>query len=113
MPWRPKSHAALTHSRTASDQRYTEARRVRHGPDPRGTQRWRRFRARVLSRQPLCMDPFWEHARTGAVVPATEVDHRLGVWERPDLVWDERNLQALCRACHARKSQAERRTLAR
>lgn len=109
MPWRPPSHAVLTRSRPASDQRATAARRARHGPDPRGTMRWRRLRARVLRRQPLCMDPFFTHAQAGQIIPATEVDHRLGVWERPDLVWDESNLQALCTACHHRKSAAERR----
>lgn len=109
MPWRPPSHRALTRPPTPHDPAASQHRRALHGPDPRGTQRWRRLRAMVLSHQPLCADPYFTHAKAGQIVPATEVDHRQGVWERPDLVWDESNLQGLCTACHARKSTAERR----
>lgn len=107
MPWRPPSHRALAYPRTTRDQHYRAARREAHGPDPRSTQRWRRVRARVLARNPLCGDPFGLHA--GRIVPATQVDHKLGVWERPDLVYDEENLQSLCSACHSRKNALERK----
>lgn len=109
MPWRPPSHRALTRPPTSHDPAAAQHRRALHGPDPRGTMRWRRLRARILARFPLCMDPYWVHAPTGQIVPATEVDHRKGLWDHPELMWDESNLQALCHACHHRKSTEERK----
>lgn len=108
MPWRPPSHRALTAPRATRDQHYNAERHLVHGPDPRSTQRWRRVRARVLARQPLCVDPFGLHP--GQTIAATQVDHRLGVWERPDLVYDEENLQSICSSCHAHKNTLERST---
>ncbi len=52
------------------------------GPKPRRrtdgfyqAARWRKLRRYVLSREPLCRDPFGEHAEWSEVVSATEVDH--------------------------------------
>lgn len=62
--------------------------------------RWRRLRAYILQRQPLCVDPFGDHA--GRLVPAIHVDH---IVPRADGGTDaEGNLQPLCETCHARKT---------
>lgn len=107
MPWRPPSHHTNTDTLTTSDRRYNAERRARRGPDPRSTARWRRVRALVLAAAPLCRDPYGLHP--DHLTPATQVDHRIGVWERPDLVYDMVNLTALCTQCHAHKSTMERR----
>ncbi len=40
---------------------------------------------------------------------ATEVDHRKAHHGDPDLFWDQTNWQALCKACHSRKTAREDR----
>ncbi len=84
------------------------------GPKPRRptdgfykTTRWRKLRRYVLSREPLCRDPFGEHAEWSEVVSATEVDHIVPRRVRPDLELSLENLQALCKRCHGRKTKAE------
>jgi len=80
--------------------------RVRGSAARRGYDaRWRKIRLQVLKSQPLCADPFGEHAERGEVVLATEVDHivplaRGGTHAR-------KNLQPLCKSCHARKTALE------
>ncbi len=100
-----------------SKQRYCEThrqQRQRKHDAQRGTSsqrgygsRWRRLRKMVLSGQPLCADPFGTHAALGELVVATEVDHiipkRAGGGDSMD------NLQALCRACHNRKTRVDTR----
>lgn len=104
MPWRPKSHQAVpSQPRDFTD--YNQHRRTRHGPDPRGTARWKRLRLMVLAATPLCGDPYQFHA--GQLVPATEVDHILGVWDHPELRWDLANLRGLCTPCHRYKTRRE------
>ena len=67
--------------------------------------RWRRLRKMILSKQPLCADPFGVHAERGEIVVATEVDHivpkKYGGTDAVD------NLQALCKSCHSRKTRGE------
>lgn len=60
---------------------------------------WRRLRARVLADQPLCV----HCERTGAVTPATEVDH---VDNDPANNRRE-NLQGLCASHHAMKTRQD------
>ena len=74
----------------------------------RSSRRWRAVREYVLRRQPLCADPFGRHAKDRRIVPATEVDHILGLRTHPHLAFTTTNLQALCTRCHARKSGQER-----
>lgn len=118
MPMRPLSHEARQRQaraqtaearaqRQAAHHDYGQRRKAVHGPDPRSTARWQKLRLMVLNGEPLCMDPHGIHK--GEPVPATEVDHRLGVWERPDLIFDESNLDCYCHECHAIKSGQERR----
>ncbi len=62
------------------------------GPKPRRhtdrfyhSTRWRKLRRYALSREPLCRDPFGEHAEWREVVSATEVDRVVPRRVRPEL----------------------------
>jgi 5-methylcytosine-specific restriction endonuclease McrA len=79
-----------------------EAQRIRNSV------RWRRVRAWVLAQEPLCRDIFGWHAAVAEIVLAREVDHVVRLVDRPDLAFDDGNLQPLCVECHARKSANER-----
>ena len=71
------------------------------------TAHWRKLRRYVLLREPLCRDPFGEHAEWSEVISATEVDHIVPRRVRAELELSLENLQALCRRCHSRKTKAE------
>ena len=84
------------------------------GPKPRRrtaafyqTTRWRKLRRFVVSSEPLCRDPFGEHAEWSEVVSATEVDHIVPRRVRAELEVSLENLQALCKRCHSRKTKGE------
>ena len=57
---------------------------------------WRTARERFLRRNPLCV----ECLKRGRIAPATVVDHIVPHRGDEKLFWDERNWQALCKACH-------------
>ncbi len=63
---------------------------------------WRRIRADLLRREPLCRSC---HSRN-EVTAATDVDHINNdpMDNRPE------NLQPLCKSCHSRKTAAEQRS---
>lgn len=65
---------------------------------------WQRFRNWYISKYPICA----LCAAEGMTVPAAIVDH---VRELKDggAPFDESNAQSLCRACHNRKTGAEKR----
>lgn len=78
--------------------------------------RWVKFRAMWLRRHPLCGDresvrsP--EHSictESGRAVAATVVDHIKPHRGDLSLVYDEANLQSLCKDCHDRKTGQEMR----
>lgn len=62
------------------------------------TSRWQRISRQYLRQHPLC-------ARCGR--PAQVVDHIVPHRGREQLFWDESNWQALCKACHDRKTGEE------
>lgn len=62
--------------------------------------RWRKARKRFLAAHPLCE----ECKKKGLFVQATVVDHKIPHRGDPDLFWDESNWQALCKACHDKKT---------
>ncbi len=89
----------------------TRRRNTIGGEERRETQRWyhrrrwRKLRALVLETRPLCVGCL----RVGLHRVATEVDHVQPREDRPDLEYDESNLQPLCRRCHAAKTMHELR----
>ena len=62
------------------------------------TARWKKIRAIVLARSPLCILCRRDAAR--------EVDHKVRV-ENGGAMWDLENLQATCTPCHSRKTASE------
>jgi len=65
--------------------------------------KWRKARSRFLTHHPLCAACF----SSGRVNPSSEVDHIRPHKGDEALFWDERNWQALCKACHSRKTNSE------
>lgn len=62
--------------------------------------RWRRYRLAFLASNPLCV-----HCRvSGRVEPGVHVDHKIPSVPGEPGWWDPENHQALCHACHARKT---------
>jgi 5-methylcytosine-specific restriction protein A len=58
---------------------------------------WRKFRLAWLWKNPLCSIC----QDKGLIVAATEVHHKEKLKVRPDLRFDEKNLQSLCSPCHS------------
>lgn len=86
------------------------ARPTGRDADPRRTiplnsARWRKLRATMLARHPLCVDCFAH----GRVTPATDVDHDDG---DPSNNAPE-NLVSRCHSCHSTKTMRERLGLPR
>jgi 5-methylcytosine-specific restriction endonuclease McrA len=58
---------------------------------------WRALRAEVLAEQPWCA--------AGCGRPSVDVDHIVPRRIQPQRALDRANVQALCRACHGRKTK--------
>lgn len=71
---------------------------VRSAAERGYTSRWQRISKQYLRQHPLC-------TRCGR--PAQVVDHIVPHRGREQLFWDERNWQALCKACHDKKTGKE------
>ena len=72
----------------------------RHSDAITRTPRWKALRVEVLRR-----DDF--KCRSCGARGRLEVDHIVPVRDAPDRAYDMTNLQALCAACHARKTREE------
>lgn len=61
--------------------------------------RWKRKRVRILRRDgyrcQICK-------RYGRIKEATIVHHKIPKELRPDLAWDDNNLESVCMSCHNR-----------
>ncbi|WP_081280931.1 HNH endonuclease signature motif containing protein [Stenotrophomonas maltophilia] len=103
MPTRPPQHRAAgwrPYKETTAQVRKRQARRAL----PTNCSLWRRLRAVVLAREPLCRCCAGQgRAGQGRVRPATEVDHIDG----DDSNNADSNLQPLCRPCHSAKTARE------
>jgi len=84
-----------THVR-AKDPALAEAHRIRR------TARWVRVRNLKLSDNPLCEDPFEDHARRNTTETAAQVHHIKGLITNPELAFHFDNLLSVCTGCHAR-----------
>ena len=105
MPSKPRSLAGILRPRRHGDAEYNRARRDPEAARVYRSSRWTAVRARVLRDHPLCVSC----EAAGRTELASQVDHVVPVRVSPDLAFDRANLQPLCTACHAAKSQAERR----
>lgn len=64
------------------------------------TERWKRLRVEILRRDKWCC------VKCGAR-GNLEIDHIESVRIAPDLAYEPKNLQALCKSCHSIKTQNE------
>lgn len=69
---------------------------------------WQRLRLLILRRDPFCMiGKICDPANTGRRAPSKEVDHVIPAVARPDLFFDENNLQGACHECHSWKTATQ------
>ena len=68
---------------------------------------WQKARRFFLKRHPWCV----RCKEKGRLVPATVVDHIKPHRGNPDLFWDEKNWQPLCKSCHDHKTMTEDREI--
>ena len=68
--------------------------------------RWRNLRTWVLDQCPLCV----RCREKGLTVLAKHVDHVIDRKERPDLAYDDTNLESLCHSCHSKKTATRNNT---
>lgn len=65
--------------------------------------RWQKLRNRYIAQHPVC-----EKCRENGVIRmATDVDHIIPHRGAPALLYDEGNLQSLCKSCHSEKTARE------
>ena len=65
--------------------------------------RWQKLRNCFIAQHPFCE----QCMKQGRLTLATDVDHIKPHRGDPILLFDEENLQALCHACHSRKTASE------
>ncbi|RWR14313.1 HNH endonuclease [Paenirhodobacter populi] len=73
---------------------------ARHSKHVTSTRRWQVLRQQILERDGWKCRCCGERRRL-------EIDHIKSVRTHPELSFDPRNLQALCGACHTRKTRIE------
>jgi 5-methylcytosine-specific restriction protein A len=99
MPFKPKQHRPLGATPPAAK---LHTRLPRESPSLRGYGReWQKIRNLFIKQNPLCV----KCKAKRLTVPAKEIDHIL---PKSKGGGDEvSNLQALCKACHSRKTATE------
>lgn len=94
-------HASL-HVDTAQRKQYDAARPAAHRFYH--TARWQKIRHAYIIRHPLCCKCY----ERGVIRQAEVVDHIIEISDGGSMTSSD-NLQSLCRYCHAKKTQAERK----
>ena len=100
MPQRP-GERFLKAKKKKADAEYNKSRPAAH--DFYDSTAWRKLRAMYRRAHPLCE----QCLREGRTTPANVVDHIVEIEDGGALL-DPENLQALCYACHNRKTARER-----
>lgn len=65
--------------------------------------KWQKVSRAYLRRNPLCVRCLAD----GRYTQATVTDHIIPHRNRPELLWNKTNFQALCKPCHDRKTLTE------
>src|SRR5690606_38572639 len=102
MPTKPQTHNPLGKA---------PARQSTPRNEPRlyDLRKWRRMRRDHIVRNPLCVTC----AKQGKLQQGEEVDHIRPHHNNHELMFDTRNLQTLCKACHSEKTYNENGGLTR
>jgi 5-methylcytosine-specific restriction endonuclease McrA len=103
----PKRHTIYDRHVRAKDTALAIAQKIR------SSRKWGNVRRHILANQPICTDPFGDHARAGITRTSQQVHHIKGLATHPHLWNVQSNLQALCTACHARIEREHRTEFAR
>ena len=100
----PRDSAGRRYCEKHAEKEAAEGHRHNERSEPRdpfyGTMRWRRKSDFILRRDPVC--------QKCQVALSECADHIVPRKLRPDLAWDDDNLQGLCSDCHNRKRSLER-----
>lgn len=88
--------------------KYCEEHKPLHPDRPSAESRgynskWRKMSQQYLRKHPLCV----QCLANGRYTEATVTDHIIPHRNRPELMWDESNFQALCKSCHDKKTWTE------
>lgn len=75
----------------------------------RKSAKWLKLRKYLLASNPICADPFGDHAKLGTTGNATQVHHIKGLRTHPELWNTLDNLQCLCTRCHSKIEQGYRK----
>jgi 5-methylcytosine-specific restriction enzyme A len=67
------------------------------------TIKWRKTRARILKRDPVCM--------VCKERPSSQVDHKIKAIDKPELRFADFNLRGLCQFCHSQKTIADQKNI--
>lgn len=78
------------------------AARIRSG------RQWQKVRALHRAMEPICADPFGDHAKAGRVALNEQSHHVLPLATHPHLAYDLGNLAPLCTTCHGKVERLER-----
>ena len=110
MPTKAPIHGSkpLTEQRRAYERQRASNPALALAARIRSSARWQGLRDWYKRENPLCADPFGDHAKERRTVSAKQVHHIEPLSERPHLAYDPRNLAGLCCACHRRVEALER-----
>ncbi len=96
MPTKPKYATTSAQSPAAAAAEYKRRPKYVEAHAFYNSARWRKLRAQILRRLPLCTDC----EKLGRVTLATEVHHVEGRRENPSLAYAPENLTGCCKSCH-------------
>jgi len=115
MPIKPKSHAERLYEQNKGNRDYRKENKERYqSPEDlklraiRTGSRWRKVRNLYIQQHPLCEDPFNYHKENNETTLAQEVHHVTPARIDTEQFYSFDNLQALCKRCHARRTNLER-----
>lgn len=127
MPWKPAkpclaqgcpnlvngSAYCPAHRKLTSAARYDRERRptvaaLAIAARIRSGRQWQKVRALHRALEPLCADPFHDHANARRVALNEQSHHVLPLATHPHLAYDLANLAPLCAACHGKVERLER-----
>ena len=108
MPWKSKKPCRHPGCPNLTEGKYCDEHKPLHPDRPSAESRgynskWRKLSQHYLRKHPLCV----RCLANGRYTKATVTDHIIPHRNRPELMWDESNFQALCKKCHDKKTWTE------